>query len=76
MPGLLRLTENSVSEFDAIYTAEDIGSYKPDLRNFEYMLRHLSDDFGFQKRDVLHVAQSLHHDHATSTKNGTGECLD
>jgi 2-haloacid dehalogenase len=24
--------------FDAIYAAEDIGSYKPDLRNFEYML--------------------------------------
>jgi 2-haloalkanoic acid dehalogenase type II len=50
-------------EFDAIYTAEDIGSYKPDLRNFEYMLRHLSEDFGFEKKNVLHVAQSLHHDH-------------
>jgi len=28
-------------EFDAIYTAEDIGSYKPSLRNFEYMLEKL-----------------------------------
>src|SRR5690606_25778937 len=26
-------------EFDAVYTAEDIGSYKPDDRNFEYMLK-------------------------------------
>ena len=51
-------------EFDAIYTAEDIGSYKPDLRNFKYMLRHLNNDFGFEKCDILHVAQSLHHDHA------------
>ena len=57
-------------EFDAIYTAEDIGSYKPDLQNFAYMLRHLSDDFGFEKRDVLHVAQSLHHDHAPARKMG------
>ena len=57
-------------EFDAIYTAEDIGSYKPDLRNFEYMLRHLSEDFGFEKSDVLHVAQSLHHDHAPARKMG------
>jgi 2-haloalkanoic acid dehalogenase type II len=29
-------------EFDAIYTAQDIGSYKPDLRNFHYMLEHLA----------------------------------
>src|SRR5262249_55024116 len=28
-------------DFDAIYTAEDIGSYKPSLRNFEYMLDKL-----------------------------------
>ena len=27
--------------FDAVYTAEDIGSYKPSLRNFDYMLSKL-----------------------------------
>ena len=32
-------------EFDAIYTAEDIGSYKPDPANFDYLLGHLEDDF-------------------------------
>ena len=32
--------------FDAIYTAEIIGSYKPSLRNFEYMLSHLESDLG------------------------------
>src|SRR5262249_46214606 len=28
-------------EFDAIYTAEDIGSYKPAARNFDYMLEKI-----------------------------------
>ena len=56
--------------FDAIYTAQDIGSYKPSPRNFEYMLRRLESDFGLQKKDVLHTAQSLFHDHAPA--NGFG----
>jgi 2-haloalkanoic acid dehalogenase type II len=50
-------------EFDAIYTAEDIGSYKPSSSNFEYMLERLEEDLGLKKRDVLHTAQSLYHDH-------------
>ncbi len=50
-------------EFDAIYTAEDIGSYKPDPANFEYLLAHLASDLGRGPGDVLHTAQSLHHDH-------------
>jgi FMN phosphatase YigB (HAD superfamily) len=29
-------------EFDAVLTAQDIGSYKPDLKNFEYMFRTVS----------------------------------
>ena len=50
--------------FDAIYTAQDVGSYKPSLRNFEYMMRRLKEDFELQKADILHTAQSLFHDHA------------
>lgn len=57
-------------EFDAIYTAQDIESYKPSLRNFEYMLRRLREDFGFDKPDVLHVAQSLFHDHDPAKQLG------
>ena len=56
-------------EFDAIYTAEDIGSYKPDPRNFEYMLEHLKRR-GVDKTDILHTAQSLHHDHVQATAFG------
>ncbi|MFQ5565283.1 MAG: haloacid dehalogenase type II [Paracoccaceae bacterium] len=49
--------------FDAIYTAEDIGSYKPDRRNFSYMLERLEADHGVARDQILHTAQSLFHDH-------------
>jgi 2-haloacid dehalogenase len=55
--------------FDAIYTAQDIGSYKPDSRNFAYLLDRLAED-GLQKSDLLHVAQSLFHDHAPANAMG------
>jgi 2-haloalkanoic acid dehalogenase type II len=57
-------------DFDAIYTAQDIGSYKPSDRNFEYMLGRLKKDLGLEKADVLHVAQSLLHDHAPANRAG------
>lgn len=50
-------------EFDAVYTAEDIGSYKPSRANFDYLLEHLRRDLGLDPSDVLHTAQSLYHDH-------------
>ncbi|QYY29839.1 haloacid dehalogenase type II [Cupriavidus pinatubonensis] len=57
-------------EFDAIYTAQDIGSYKPSPKNFDYMLGRLSRDFGLEKKDILHTAQSLFHDHAPANDFG------
>jgi len=57
-------------EFDAIYTAEDIGAYKPDPANFDFLLSHLKADFGLQPQDVLHTAQSLYHDHVPAQKLG------
>lgn len=60
-------------EFDAIFTAEDIGSYKPATRNFEYMLRNLARA-GFAKADVLHVAESMFHDHAPANELGIRNC--
>ena len=56
--------------FDAIYTAEDVGSYKPTPRNFEYMLERLSADLGLAPGDVLHTAQSLFHDHVPAKDCG------
>lgn len=57
-------------EYDAIYTAQDIGSYKPSLNNFDYMMRRLREDFGVEKTDILHTAQSLFHDHAPANQVG------
>jgi 2-haloalkanoic acid dehalogenase type II len=56
-------------EFDAIYTAQDVGSYKPDPRNFEYLLAHLTQR-GVAKAEILHTAQSLFHDHAPAKRFG------
>ncbi|KAH9826330.1 HAD-like protein [Teratosphaeria destructans] len=56
--------------FDACYIAEDIGSYKPDLRNFDYLLSHLRSDFGIDRAEDAHVAQSLYHDHAATGQIG------
>ena len=55
--------------FDAIYTAQDIGSYKPDPANFHYMLDRLVA-LGHGKRDILHTAQSLFHDHGPARRLG------
>jgi 2-haloalkanoic acid dehalogenase type II len=56
-------------EFDRVFTAEEIGSYKPDLRNFEYLLERLGEN-GLEKGELLHVAQSLFHDHAPANRFG------
>lgn len=57
-------------EFDAIYTAQDVGSYKPAPANFDYLLSHVEADLGFAPEDILHTAQSLHHDHVPATRAG------
>ena len=53
-------------EFDGIFTAEDVGSYKPNPQNFDHMLSHLPD----RKDEILHVAQSLFHDIQPATQAG------
>lgn len=55
--------------FDAVHTAQDIGSYKPDPRNFRYLLDRLAEQ-GIAPARVLHVAQSLFHDHAPANAIG------
>ena len=57
-------------EFDAIYTAEDVGAYKPSRLNFEYLLHHVRKDLGVEANDILHTAQSLFHDHVPATDAG------
>lgn len=53
-------------EFAEIVTAEQVGSYKPDPRNFQALIERL----GLPKDQILHVAQSLHHDIAPANDSG------
>lgn len=48
-------------DFDEVITAEDVGAYKPDLRNFTCALDRLQRR-GISRDKVLHTAQSLVHD--------------
>jgi len=59
--------------FDAAYTAEDIGSYKPSPRNFEYMIENVAR-LGIEKQDILHTAESMFHDHAPANQFGLANC--
>ena len=60
-------------DFDHVYTAQDIGSYKPDPANFSYMIEALARD-GIDKGRVLHTAESLYHDHLPARRAGLATC--
>jgi len=55
--------------FDWVVTAQQVGSYKPDERNFHALLERLGSD-GVPPERILHVAQSLYHDHAPAQRLG------
>jgi 2-haloacid dehalogenase len=55
--------------FDDVFTAEEIGSYKPDARNFAFLIARLAER-GVGRDAILHVAQSLFHDHAPANQAG------
>lgn len=60
-------------DFDAVFTAEDIGSYKPSLRNFDYMLEKLGG-MGVARERILHTAESMFHDHKPANAMGLPSC--
>jgi 2-haloacid dehalogenase len=60
-------------KFDAIYTAEEIGSYKPDPRNFAYLIDGVGK-MGLPASAILHTAQSLFHDHLPAKAAGLATC--
>ena len=55
--------------FTSILTAQDIGSYKPSPRNFEALTRE-AQRLGIPQGKLLHVAQSLFHDHVPAKAAG------
>ena len=50
-------------KFDAVYTAEEIGSFKPDLNNFRYLVQHVDSELGISKDRLLMTAHGLRSDH-------------
>jgi 2-haloacid dehalogenase len=52
--------------FEAVVTAQQVGSYKPARRNFEVLIERL----GLPTERILHVAQSLYHDHVPAKALG------
>ena len=59
--------------FDRSYTAEDVGSYKPDPRNFAALVAAV-EEMGVPRAKLLHVAQSLFHDHVPAQAIGLATC--
>jgi 2-haloacid dehalogenase len=56
-------------EFTGVLTAQDIGSYKPAERNFEALIGEAAR-LGVGPGRLLHVAQSLFHDHVPAKRAG------
>lgn len=52
--------------FDWVVTAQQVGAYKPSPRNFEVAFERI----GLPRERILHVAQSLFHDHLPARRLG------
>ncbi|GKT74396.1 haloacid dehalogenase [Colletotrichum tofieldiae] len=59
-------------EFDGVYAAEEIGSYKPSHANFAYLFARARDELGVDRErgELLHVARSLTADHVPAKELG------
>ncbi|NKE57444.1 HAD-IA family hydrolase [Lentzea sp. PSKA42] len=56
-------------DFAAIITAEDVGAYKPAENHFRALDKKLGE-LGVERSGLLHVAQSLFHDHVPAKREG------
>ncbi len=54
------------TDFDWVVTAQQARGYKPDPRNFEVAFERI----GLPREQILHVAQSLFHDHVPAKELG------
>jgi 2-haloacid dehalogenase len=53
-------------EFDWVVTAQQLRSYKPAIANFEALIERV----GLSRDRIVHVAQSLYHDHVPAQRLG------
>jgi 2-haloacid dehalogenase len=56
-------------DFAAVITAEDVGAYKPAENHFRALDARLPE-LGVDRSELLHVAQSLFHDHVPAKREG------
>jgi putative hydrolase of the HAD superfamily len=56
-------------DFAAVITAEDVGAYKPAENHFRALDTTLAG-LGVDRTELLHVAQSLFHDHVPARREG------
>jgi 2-haloacid dehalogenase len=56
-------------DFAAVITAEDVGAYKPAANHFRALESTLAE-LGVPRSALLHVAQSLFHDHVPANREG------
>lgn len=69
-----RTEERLGVRFDAVITAEDIGTYKPNRKNFEYLIERVGA-WGIQPKELLHVACSIFHDVEPAKDCGLTTCF-
>ncbi|KAI0629356.1 HAD-like domain-containing protein [Trametes polyzona] len=64
------LERDGAFAFDAVYTAEEFGAYKPAPEMLGHALRRLEEDFGVRHEEVLMTAQSMFHDIIPAKRRG------
>jgi 2-haloacid dehalogenase len=67
--GFAASNERLAGDFAAIITAEDVGAYKPAENHFRALDATLPG-LGVDRGELLHVAQSLFHDHVPAKREG------
>jgi 2-haloacid dehalogenase len=67
--GFAASNERLRGDFAAIITAEDVGAYKPAENHFRALDAALPG-LGVDRSELLHVAQSLFHDHVPAKREG------
>jgi 2-haloacid dehalogenase len=67
--GFAGSNERLCGDFAAIITAEDVGAYKPAANHFRALDATLPE-LGVERSELLHVAQSLFHDHVPAKTEG------
>jgi 2-haloacid dehalogenase len=67
--GFAGSNERLRGDFAAIITAEDVGAYKPAENHFRALDTTLPK-LGVDRAELLHVAQSLFHDHVPAKREG------